>query len=59
MKHLEYENLKTEMSKVGSMNTESWKLKTKIWNPFVKCLEGIWNFENWNVWILKTKMSKD
>ncbi len=32
-----------------------WILKTEIWNIFVKCLEGIWKFENWNIWILKTK----
>ncbi len=37
-----------------------WKLKTKIWNLFVKCLEGIWKFKNWNIWMLKTEneMSK-
>jgi hypothetical protein len=52
VKCLEFENLKTKMSKFGWMNTKSWKLKTKIWNLFVKCLEEIWKFENWNVWIL-------
>ncbi len=46
MKHLEFNHLKTWMSKFGCVNTESWKLKTEIWNLFVKCLEGIWNFEN-------------
>jgi hypothetical protein len=51
VKCLEFENLKTKMSKFGSMNTKSWKLKTQIWNLFVKCQKGIWNFENWNVWI--------
>jgi hypothetical protein len=40
---------KSEMSEFGYVNIESWKLKTKIWNLFVKCLERIWNFENWNV----------
>jgi hypothetical protein len=39
----------------GCVNIESWKLKFEIWNLFVKCLERIWNFENWNVWILKTR----
>jgi hypothetical protein len=42
VKCLEFENLKSEMSKFGYVNIESWKLKTKIWNFFVKCLEGIW-----------------
>jgi hypothetical protein len=45
-------NLKIEMSKFGCVNAKSWKLKLEIWNLFVKCLEGIWKFENWNVWIL-------
>jgi hypothetical protein len=61
-------NFKIEMFKFGCVNTESWNLKTNIWNLFVKCLEGIWNFENkkmqclntenWNVWILKIEMSE-
>ncbi len=58
MKRLEFENLKTEMFEFGCVNIKSWKLKTKIWNLFVKCLEGIWKFENWNVWILKIKKLK-
>jgi hypothetical protein len=32
VKCLEFENLKTKMSKFGCVNIESWKLKTKIWN---------------------------
>jgi hypothetical protein len=40
---------------IGSVNIESWKLKIKNWNLFVKCLEGIKNFEKWNIWILKIK----
>jgi hypothetical protein len=52
--------LQIEMSEFGCVNIKSWKLKTKIWNLFVNCLEGIWNFEkleclnikNWN-WNLK------
>jgi len=67
VKCLEFENLKTKMFKFGWMNTKSWKLKTKIGNLFVKCLEksqilktknwNVWilKIENWNVWILKTK----
>jgi len=53
VKGLEFEILKIEMSKFGCVNIESWKIKTKIWNLFVKCMEGIWNFENWNVSMLK------
>jgi hypothetical protein len=49
MKHLEFEILRNEMSEFGCVTIESWKLKTEIWNFFVKCLEGIWNFENWIV----------
>jgi hypothetical protein len=50
-------NLKiwTKMSKFGCVNISNWKLKTWICNLFVKCLEGIWKFEIWNVWILKTE----
>jgi hypothetical protein len=55
VKHLEFDNLKIGMFKFGCVYTESWKLKTEIWNLFVKCLEGIWKFEYWNVWILKIK----
>jgi hypothetical protein len=43
VKHLD---LKIEMFKFGCVNTKSWELKTKIWNLFVKCLKGIWKFEN-------------
>jgi len=53
VKHLEFENFKTKMSKLGCVKILSSKLKTRIWNLFVKCLEGIWKFENWNAWILK------
>jgi hypothetical protein len=36
---------------------EYWKLEIKNWNlkSFVKCLEGIWKFEIWNFWILKSE----
>jgi hypothetical protein len=47
--------LKIEIFEFGPMNIESWKLKGKIWNFFVKCLEGIWNFENWKLKCLNTK----
>jgi len=40
VKHLEFEILKFEMFEFGCVKTKSWKLKTKIWNLFVKCLEG-------------------
>jgi hypothetical protein len=42
----EYLKLKIEMSEFGCVNTKSSKLKTENWNLFVKCLEGIWKFEN-------------
>jgi hypothetical protein len=58
VKCLEFEILKIKMSEFGWMNIKSSKLKTEIWNLFVKCLEEIWNFENWNVWILKPEMSE-
>jgi hypothetical protein len=53
--HLEFENLKAEMFEFGCVNTKVWQLKIENWNLFVKCLEGIWKFENKNVWILKTE----
>jgi len=31
VKHLEFENLKIEMSKFGCVNIKSWKLKFEIW----------------------------
>jgi hypothetical protein len=34
---------------------EYLKLKTEIWNLYVS---RTWKFENWNVWILKTKNQK-
>jgi hypothetical protein len=49
VKLVEFENLKIKMFEFGCVNIESWKLKIKNWNFFVKCLEKIWNFENWNV----------
>jgi preprotein translocase subunit SecB len=49
VKYVEFENWKTKMSKLGCVNTWSWKLKIEIWNLYVKCLE----FEN-----LKIEMSK-
>jgi hypothetical protein len=41
LKHLKFENLKIEMFEFGCENIEIWNLKTKIWNFFVRCLEGI------------------
>jgi hypothetical protein len=37
----ESEVLKPKMFEFGCVNTESWKLKTEIWNLFVKCPKGI------------------
>jgi hypothetical protein len=34
VKRLEFENLKTKMSKFGCVNIETWKLKTKILRSF-------------------------
>jgi len=41
VKNLEFENLKIEMFEFWCVNTKSWKLKTKIWILFLKCLEEI------------------
>jgi hypothetical protein len=35
VKCLEFEILKTKMSKFGWMNIKSWKLKFEIWNFFM------------------------
>ncbi len=51
MKHLEFENLKIEIS-LWNVWIESKILKIEM--SILKCL----NTENWNVWILKIEMSK-
>jgi hypothetical protein len=54
VKRLDFEKLKIEMSKFGCVKT----FKFHIFKFFAKCLERIWKFDIWNVWILKIEMSK-
>jgi hypothetical protein len=41
VKCLEFEILRTKMSKLGCVNIQSWKLKFEIWNLYV----SVWNLK--------------